>query len=142
MSELTYKKIVDVETVEALNDGATVFVNDGGAMKQVSASAIAVQGAGGSGGAGMLIVHKPANSQSCTANMTYAELRALLEADNPPICVAIEQYEQDGYDNHRHNFHYAEDISFYFDNERIDVVFEYHEAVFFPDGSIEWASLD
>jgi hypothetical protein len=38
MSELTYKKIIDVETVEALNDGATVFVNDGGAMKQVAAN--------------------------------------------------------------------------------------------------------
>ena len=37
MSELTYKKIIDVETVEALNDGATVFVNDNGAMKQVGA---------------------------------------------------------------------------------------------------------
>jgi hypothetical protein len=37
MSELTYKKIIDVETVEALNDGATVFVNDNGAMKQVAA---------------------------------------------------------------------------------------------------------
>lgn len=49
MSELTYKKIVDVEQVETLNDAATVFVNDGGAMKQVSASAIAGQGAGGGG---------------------------------------------------------------------------------------------
>lgn len=37
MSELTYKKIIDVETVEALNDAATVFINDGGAMKQVGA---------------------------------------------------------------------------------------------------------
>lgn len=37
MSELTYKKITDVEQVEALNDGATVFVNDNGAMKQVGA---------------------------------------------------------------------------------------------------------
>ena len=37
MSELTYKKIVDVETVEALNDAATVFINDNGAMKQVAA---------------------------------------------------------------------------------------------------------
>lgn len=37
MSELTYKKIVDVEQVETLNDAATVFINDDGAMKQVAA---------------------------------------------------------------------------------------------------------
>lgn len=37
MSELTYKKIIDVEQVEALNDAATVFINDNGAMKQVGA---------------------------------------------------------------------------------------------------------
>lgn len=37
MSELTYKKIIDVEQVETLNDAATVFINDNGAMKQVSA---------------------------------------------------------------------------------------------------------
>lgn len=37
MSELTYKKIIDVETVETLNNEATVFVNDNGAMKQVGA---------------------------------------------------------------------------------------------------------
>lgn len=37
MSELTYKKIVDVEQVETLNDAATVFINDNGAMKQVAA---------------------------------------------------------------------------------------------------------
>lgn len=38
MSELTYKKIVDVEQVETLNDAATVFINDDGAMKQVAAN--------------------------------------------------------------------------------------------------------
>jgi hypothetical protein len=38
MSELTYKKIVDVEQVETLNDAATVFINDNGAMKQVAAN--------------------------------------------------------------------------------------------------------
>lgn len=38
MSELTYKKIVDVEQVETLNDGITVFINDNGAMKQVAAN--------------------------------------------------------------------------------------------------------
>lgn len=38
MSELTYKKIVDVEQVETLNDGTTVFINDNGAMKQVAAN--------------------------------------------------------------------------------------------------------
>ena len=37
MSELTYKKIVDVEQVETLNGAATVFINDNGAMKQVAA---------------------------------------------------------------------------------------------------------
>ena len=37
MSELTYKKITDVDVVEALNDAATVFINDNGAMKQVAA---------------------------------------------------------------------------------------------------------
>lgn len=37
MSELTYKKIVDVEQVETLNDAATVFINDDGTMKQVAA---------------------------------------------------------------------------------------------------------
>ena len=37
MSELTYKKITDVEQVSALNDVTTVFINDGGAMKQVAA---------------------------------------------------------------------------------------------------------
>lgn len=37
MSELTYKKIIDVEQVETLNDAATVFINDNGAMKQVGA---------------------------------------------------------------------------------------------------------
>lgn len=35
MSELTYKKITDVDIVEALNDDTTVFVNDNGAMKQL-----------------------------------------------------------------------------------------------------------
>ena len=40
MSELTYKKITDVEQVEALNDGATVFVNDNGALKQVASTEI------------------------------------------------------------------------------------------------------
>lgn len=37
MSELTYKKITDVEQASALNDTATVFINDNGAMKQVGA---------------------------------------------------------------------------------------------------------
>ena len=37
MSELTYKKITDVEYVASLNNAATVFINDGGAMKQVAA---------------------------------------------------------------------------------------------------------
>lgn len=36
MSELTYKKIIDVDVVETLNDAATVFINDNGAMKQVA----------------------------------------------------------------------------------------------------------
>lgn len=38
MSELTYKKIVDVEQIETLNNAATVFINDNGAMKQVAAN--------------------------------------------------------------------------------------------------------
>lgn len=38
MSELTYKKIVDVEQIETLNNAATVFINDDGAMKQVAAN--------------------------------------------------------------------------------------------------------
>lgn len=42
MSELTYKKIVDVEQVETLNDAATVFINDNGAMKQVAANKLSV----------------------------------------------------------------------------------------------------
>lgn len=42
MSELTYKKIIDVEHVEVLNDAATVFVNDNGSMKQVPANNLGV----------------------------------------------------------------------------------------------------
>lgn len=39
MSEVnTYKKITDVEQIETLNDAATVFINDNGAMKQVAAN--------------------------------------------------------------------------------------------------------
>lgn len=74
MSELTYKKIIDVEQVEALNDAATVFINDNGAMKQVAADKFGAvktvngvepdengdvqieTGAGGSGGAKMAIM--------------------------------------------------------------------------------------
>lgn len=37
MSEVTYKKIVDVEQIDTLGEGTTLFVNDGGSMKQVAA---------------------------------------------------------------------------------------------------------
>lgn len=38
MSDITYKKIVDVEQIEALSESTTLFVNDGGSMKQVAAN--------------------------------------------------------------------------------------------------------
>ena len=75
MSELTYKKITDVEQVEALNDGATVLVNDNGALKQVAAGAIG----GGSGGGGMdihiLTIRNENDESTYESNMTYDELR-------------------------------------------------------------------
>lgn len=40
MSEVTYKKIVDVEQIDALGEGTTLFVNDGGSMKQMGAGVI------------------------------------------------------------------------------------------------------
>lgn len=40
MAEVTYKKITDVDQVETLNKGATLFINDGGSMKQMGASVI------------------------------------------------------------------------------------------------------
>lgn len=40
MSEVTYKKIVDVEQIDALGEGTTLFVNDGGSMKQMGAAAL------------------------------------------------------------------------------------------------------
>lgn len=40
MSELTYKKITDAEQIDIVNDGTTVFVNDGGALKQVAVNEI------------------------------------------------------------------------------------------------------
>lgn len=175
MSELTYKKIVDVEQVETLNDAATVFINDNGAMKQVAANEFGlgtvktvngvepdengnivvevpsvdglateeyvdekVDGLGGSGGGnnGMLVIRK--NDQGITANMTYAELRALVDADNAPICVFM---EHNGDEYHSQFFQYAESVTIY-DDYRVDVKFEYHEALFYSDGRIEWASLD
>ena len=40
MSEVTYKKIVDVEQIDALGEGTTLFVNDNGSMKQMGAAAL------------------------------------------------------------------------------------------------------
>ena len=40
MSELTYKKIVDVEQIDTLGEGTTLFVNDGGSMKQMDVTAL------------------------------------------------------------------------------------------------------
>lgn len=40
MSELTYKKIIDVEQIDVLGEGTTLFVNDGGSMKQMDAAAL------------------------------------------------------------------------------------------------------
>lgn len=40
MSEVTYKKIVDVEQIDALGEDMTLFVNDGGSMKQMGAGVI------------------------------------------------------------------------------------------------------
>jgi hypothetical protein len=90
MSELTYKKIVDVEQVETLNDAATVFINDNGAMKQVPASAIAGQGAGGGGGGytDMLIFYAiEGDSDEFGATMPYDVVRARIDAQHPPYCV-------------------------------------------------------
>ena len=38
MSELTYKRIIDVEQASALNDTTTVLVNDDGVLKQITAT--------------------------------------------------------------------------------------------------------
>lgn len=40
MSEVTYKKIVDVEQIDTLGEGTTLFVNDNGSMKQMGAAAL------------------------------------------------------------------------------------------------------
>lgn len=86
MSELTYKKITDVERIEALNDGATVFVNDNGAMKQVGAGAIG----GGSGGVKYFIVKgvwdDDLNDYIYTFNMTCDELLKALQQD---ACLGV-----------------------------------------------------
>lgn len=40
MSEVTYKKVVDVEQIDTLGESTTLFVNDGGSMKQMGAAAL------------------------------------------------------------------------------------------------------
>lgn len=40
MSEVTYKKVVDVEQIDTLGEDTTLFVNDGGSMKQMGAAAL------------------------------------------------------------------------------------------------------
>lgn len=96
MSEVTYKKLVDVEQIDALNDAATVFINDNGATKQVSANKFgAVKTVNGIGpdengdiavGGAFEITFNTADDTTFTANKTFSEL--LTAAQNGQTIIA------------------------------------------------------
>ena len=98
MSELTYKKIVDVEQVETLNDTATVFINDNGAMKQVAADKFgAVKSIDGImpdetgnieyGRSNPIPFNKAGNTIKCT--MTFAEAIAIASSGTNQANVTL-----------------------------------------------------
>lgn len=78
-------KLVEVEALEEVPEGATVLAEVNGQIKRVPSA-----GLGGGNGVNILLIYQTSQSVGyCTANMTYSEVRALVEAGTPPLPFVV-----------------------------------------------------
>lgn len=78
-------ELVGSEALEEVPEGATVLAEVNGQIKRVPSA-----GLGGGNGVNILLIYQTSQSVGyCTANMTYSEVRALVEAGTPPLPFVV-----------------------------------------------------